>query len=71
MMPKRRRTRAADRAQRIKRERALNAAYAAQFAKATEAAATAVKQRNKPPPTQATHIGNVNTSTSDDDLPPF
>ena len=36
MMPRRKRTRAADHAQRIKRERALNDAY--------------VAERNKPPP---------------------
>jgi hypothetical protein len=36
MMPRRRRTRAADRARRINEERALNAAY--------------VAERNKPPP---------------------
>jgi hypothetical protein len=36
MMPRRRRTRAAERARRINQERALNAAY--------------VAERNKPPP---------------------
>ena len=47
MMPKRRRTRAAERAQHIQNERKLNAAYNAQF---TQPAATEVEQHDKPPP---------------------
>jgi Domain of unknown function (DUF222) len=46
MMPKRRRTRAADRARRLREERALNAAYIAELA--AKYATNGVAERNKP-----------------------
>ena len=62
-MPKRRRTRAADHTSRIRKERALNAAYRADYT------ATTATQRNKPPPIDPWDIkasGDV-----DDEPPPF
>jgi hypothetical protein len=68
-MPKRRRTRAADRAQRIEDERKLNAAYFSQF---TQPAAAEVEQQNKPPPADECEFWEVATNTNtDDDPPPF
>jgi hypothetical protein len=64
MMPRRLRTRATDRARRIKEERALNAAYI------RSRAVDDVTERNKPPPTNDWDF-DPRTSICDDDPPPF
>lgn len=71
MMPTRSRTRAAQRAQHIKQQRALTAAQNAKWAAITAAAA---EQRSKPPPPEDPHSWIINTSGPadyDDDPPPF
>jgi len=70
MMPKRRRTRAADRARRLREERALNAAYIAELATKHGA------ERNKPPPIECEETVDIwdisqRSLTCDDDPPPF
>jgi Domain of unknown function (DUF222) len=66
MMPKRRRTRVADRAHRIKEERALNAADAAR-------ALNSVAEASRPPPTQSwnDYWAVDPTTVTCDDPPPF
>lgn len=61
MMPTRRRTRAADRARRIREQRTLNAAHRAQYA------ATNTTECDKPPPTEP---WNIDTNTDAGDEPP-
>jgi hypothetical protein len=67
MMPRRRRTRTAARAARIRKERALNAAARAELAEQTAKLAAA---RNKPPPDDWWNI-DLSTNNWDDDPPPF
>jgi hypothetical protein len=74
MMPKRRRTRAAERARRLRQERALNAAHIAELA--AKYATNGVAERNKPPPTQCEETVDIwdisqRSVTYDDDPPPF
>ena len=68
MMPKRRRTRAAERARHIQQERALNAAD-----RAKHAAINNDTVRNKPPPDNSDDIWNVDARSDicDEDPPPF
>jgi hypothetical protein len=65
MMPRRRRTRAADGARRLQRERALNAACIAQHTP------NAVTERNRTPPPSDIWDIDLTTVACDDDPPPF
>ncbi len=73
MMPRRRRTRATDRARRIKEERELNAAQRAAWARqAAQAQAKAqAAQRNKPPPPERPNYWDIQRGSTDDGPPPF
>ena len=77
MMPKRRRTRAAERAKRIQEERELNAAQRAEWARqAAQFEAARAAQRNKlpPPPDEPDDIWDITPHTpvdDDGDPPPF
>ena len=68
MMPKRRRTRAADRAKRIQQQRQLN--VAARAKRAQQAAKTAAAP-NKPPPPQHDWDYTTSDTADDGDPPPF
>lgn len=69
MMPKRRHTRAADRARRIRQQRERNAAWRAQFTQP----ATAEKPQTKPPPEEEPDFWDTQPKPDHDDgdPPPF